>query len=141
MVFTLEQFFHYLPLPPPLKTSKISGYDGISAYVFKKVPNEIFVMLKNICNISLAKGVFPDKLTIAQVTQIFRKGNDTLVRNHRPISVLLCFSKLIKHIMAKKIYSRKFYWGILIFKAFDTVNHNILLEKIKGYGVQSENLG
>ena len=66
-------------------------------------------MLKNIRSISLAKAVFPDKLKIARVTPIFKKGNDTLVRNHRPISVLPCFSKLIKHIMAKKIYSREFF--------------------------------
>ena len=45
-----------------LKTNKSSGYDDISADVAKRVSDEIFVILKHISNISLAKGVFPDKL-------------------------------------------------------------------------------
>ena len=37
---------------------------------------------------------------------------------------------------------RKYTLGIFIdlFKAFDTVNRNILLEKLKAYRIQSENL-
>ena len=73
------------------KTNKSSGYDDISADVVKRVSDEIFV-LKHIFNISLAKGVFPDKLNIARVTPIFEKGNNTQF----PISVLHCFSKLLK---------------------------------------------
>ena len=56
-----------------LKTNKSSGYDDISADVVKRVSDEIFVILKHIFNISLAKGVFPDKLKIAQVTSIFKQ--------------------------------------------------------------------
>ena len=56
-----------------LKTNKSSGYDDISADVVKKVSDEIFVILKHIFYISLAKGVFPDKLKIARVTPIFKK--------------------------------------------------------------------
>ena len=74
------------------KTNKSSGYDDISADVVKRVSDEIFVILKHIFNISLAKGVFPDKLNIARVTPIFEKGNNTQF----PISVLHCFSKLLK---------------------------------------------
>ena len=66
-----------------LKTNKSSGYDDISADVVKRVSDEIFVILKHIFNISLAKGVFPDKLKLARVTPIFKKGNNTLITNYR----------------------------------------------------------
>ena len=56
-----------------LKTKKSSEYDDISADVVKRVFDEIFVILKHIFNISLAKVVFPDKLEIARVTPTFKK--------------------------------------------------------------------
>ena len=71
-----------------LKTNKSSRYDDLSTDVVKKVPNEIFVILKHIFNIPLAKRVFSDKLKIARVTQIIKKENNTLVINYKPISVL-----------------------------------------------------
>ena len=56
-----------------LKTNKKSGHDDISADVAKKVSDEIFVILKHIFNISIAKGVFPEKLKIVWVKPIFEK--------------------------------------------------------------------
>ena len=163
-----------------LKTNKSLGYDDISADVVKRVSDEIFVILKHIFNICLAKGVFPDKLKIARVTPIFKKGSNSLVTNYRPISVLPCFSKLLEHVMYNCLYKfllennilyqkqfgfenahstehaiiqlvnqiteafsqGKYTLGIFLdlSKEFDTVNHNILLEKLKAYGIQSENL-
>ena len=78
-----------------LKTNKSSVCDEISADVVKKVSDEIFVILKHIFSISLAKGAFNDKLKVARVTPIFKKENNTLVNNYRPISVLPCLSKLL----------------------------------------------
>ena len=68
-----------------LKTNKSSGYDDISADVVKRVSDKIFVILRHIFSISLAKGVFPDKPKIAPVSPIFKKGSTTLVTNYRPI--------------------------------------------------------
>ena len=53
-----------------LKSNKSSGYDHISAEFVKRVSDEIFVILKHIFSISLAKGVLPDKLKIVWVTPI-----------------------------------------------------------------------
>ena len=82
--------------------------------------DEIFVIPKNIFNFSLAKGVFPDKLQIAWVTPIFKKGNNTLETNYKPISVLPCFSKLLERIMYNRLY--KF-----------VVENNILYQKQFGF--------
>ena len=82
--------------------------------------DEIFVIPKNIFNFSLAKGVFPNKLQIAWVTPIFKKGNNTLETNYKPISVLPCFPKLLERIMYNRLY--KF-----------VVENNILYQKQFGF--------
>ena len=88
-----------------LEPNKSSGYDDISADVVYKVSGETtFVILKHIFNISLGKGVIPDKLKIARVTPIFKKRNNTPVTSYRPISILPCFPKLLECIMYKRLY-------------------------------------
>ena len=44
-----------------LKTNKNLRYDDVSTNVVKKVSHEIFIILKHIFLISLAKGIFSDK--------------------------------------------------------------------------------
>ena len=105
-----------------LKTNKSLGYDDISADVVKRVSDEIFVILKHIFNICLAKGVFPDKLKIARVTPIFKKGSNSLVTNYRPISVLPCFSKLLEHVMYNCLYKFLLENNILYQKQFGFEN-------------------
>ena len=49
-----------------------------------------------ISNQSLNSGIFPDKLKIAKVTLIYKKGDKPIITNYRPISVLPVISKFLK---------------------------------------------
>ena len=55
-------------------------------------------------NLSIQTGTFPDELKIASVTPIFRGGENWNLGNCRLISVLPCFSKILKIIMYNRIY-------------------------------------
>ena len=92
--------------------------------------------------LSLEKGVFPDNLKIAKVTPIYKTGDSSDISNYMPISVLPGFSKILlpekvkikKKIIKKKHFERSEYTrGVFIdlSKAFDTVDHNIQLNKIR----------
>ena len=58
----------------------------------------VFEPLRYIFNLSIEKGIFPDQLKIA-------KGNNALMDNYRPISVLPCFSLILERITYNRLYS------------------------------------
>ena len=130
--------------------------------------------LCRIFNLSLSKGVFPDKLKVAKVTPIFKSGDPAELINYRPILVLSCLSKILEKLVynrtvtfldkhnlisdnqygfrpnystsialvdltINKAYEENVY-AIGIFldlsKAFDTINHDILLDKLKYYSIR-----
>ena len=64
-----------------LKTKKSSGYDEISPDVTERISPSVFEPLRYIFNLSIEKGIFPDKLQIAKVTTLFKKGNNVLMDN------------------------------------------------------------
>ena len=78
-----------------LKSSKSLGYDNISYNVIKKCFDSLCEPLKYLFNLSIENGVFPDDLKVVRITPI---------SNYRPISVLLCFSKILERIMYNRLY-------------------------------------
>lgn len=69
---------------------------------------------------SLATRVVPEHLKIAKVFPIFKKCDPNCFLNYRPISVLLCFSKILEHIVLQQalIFFRQAYhflqWAVCL---------------------------
>ncbi len=49
-------------------------------------------------------GIFPDKLKIAIIIPIYKKDDDTLFINYRPISLLPAISKIFERTIFKQLY-------------------------------------
>ena len=60
-------------------------------------------MYHSIINQSLTSGIFPNSLKIAKVTPIFKKENNKLITNYRPISVLPVISKIFETIIHEQL--------------------------------------
>ena len=70
-----------------LNKSKSPGYDNIGPSLIEDVSIVILDPLFHIFNLSLLSGCVPDKLKIAQVIPVFKKGDRSQPSNYRPISL------------------------------------------------------
>ena len=84
------------------KNCKAPGIDEFRPRVIKSVIPELSEPLCHIFNLSLSKGIFPQKLKLAKVSPVFKSGNKEELTNYRPISVLSVFSKILERIVYKR---------------------------------------
>ena len=80
-----------------LKNGKSVGPNSIPIKLLKILDPYIYVNLSNLINESFETGIFQDKLKIAKVIPVFKKGLTIKTSNYRPISLLSIFRKYLKN--------------------------------------------
>ena len=78
-----------------LKTKTSCGYDELSTKILKHISVFLTPLITIITNQSLITGIFPEKLKLAKVLPLYKKGSDVLFDNYRPISLLPSISKIL----------------------------------------------
>ena len=79
-----------------LKNKTSFGHDNISTKILKAVAHILIDPLTLIINQSLTTGIFPCVLKIARVIPLFKKDDEHILGNYRPISLLTSVSKVSK---------------------------------------------
>ncbi|PNF17939.1 hypothetical protein B7P43_G18419 [Cryptotermes secundus] len=90
-----------------------AGFDEIPEYLAKRCSQYIKKPLVHIFNASLKSGVFPDKMKIAKVRPLYKKGERHEVCNYRPIAVLSVFSKILEKLVYNRLISFVTKYAIL----------------------------
>ena len=112
------------------------------------VKNIIYLVVQPftyICDLSFATGIFPDVMKIAKVIPILETGAKVEFNNNRPILLLPRFSKILAKLFDDRFYAficnsldnTKTVIGVFIDlkKAFDTIDHTVLLQNLNHYGI------
>ena len=79
------------------------GYDNLSTKIIKTLKGSLIKPLTLIINQILKTGVFPSQLKIAKVIPIFKKDDNKMFNNYRPISLLPVLSKVVEKVISSQI--------------------------------------
>ena len=78
-------------------------FDNLSTKIIKALKDSLIKPLTLIINQILYTGVFPSQLTIAKLIPIFKKDDNKMFNNYRPISLLPVLSKVVEKVISSQI--------------------------------------
>jgi endonuclease/exonuclease/phosphatase family metal-dependent hydrolase len=89
-----------------LKNSKAPGEDGITAELLKAGGKPILTALQKLFDTVLLEGRTPKAWNRGEVVLFFKKGDNTLLKNYRPISLLSHVYKLFSRVITNRLARR-----------------------------------
>ena len=104
MNFSLINNEHTTSIISHIETKYSCGYDRISSALLRLIINEIAPSLTLIINQRQTTGIFPDKLKIGKIIPVYEKGNNKLIDNYRPISLLPTISRIFETAIYSQLY-------------------------------------
>lgn len=87
-----------------LDENKNGGPDGIPNLLLRRTYEYIARPLTIIYNRSIRLGTFPERFKQAYITPIFKKGDNTLVENYRPVCLLNTMSLVLERAVYNRLY-------------------------------------
>ena len=147
---------------------KTAGIDDLSGRFLKDGSGVLSKPISELCNLFIKLGSFPDSCKIAKLKPLFKKGSKTNPLSYMPISLLPLISKIIEkliheqtssflsnneilynyqsflHDKVLKSFDKGLMTGMILIdlqKAFDTIDHDILLKKLSAIGFSNHSIG
>ena len=93
---------------------KATGYDRIPGKLLRLAHSELSIPLTNLINNCIARNSFPGNMKCAELSPVFKKGDNLAKTNYRPVSVLTTISKLYESVLNDQMYA----YFIAIFNDF-----------------------
>ena len=100
----LDSIDYYLIIKK-LIPNKAHGWDDIFFRMIKLCGKSIAFPLKLLFQSSLEKGIFPVDWKKSNIVPAHKKENRNLIKNYRPISLLLIFSKIYERLIFNSIFN------------------------------------
>ena len=88
-----------------LKTKKAQRYTDVEAKFIKYGKLIISPIISNLFNLCIETGLFPNCLKIDEVIPIYKKGDQNMPTNYRPISLLSQFEKIFEKMLFSRLLS------------------------------------
>ena len=86
-----------------LKNNKAAGEDGITSELLKVGGTLVLKVLQRLFNSVLFDGTTPEAWNRGVVVLFFKKGDKTLLKNYRPISLLSHVYKLFSRVITNRL--------------------------------------
>ena len=79
--------------------TKATGSDGIPAALLRAHADVLAPSLALLFNKSMREGHFPAPMKVASISPLFKGGDPSIAKNHRPVSLMSIVSKLLEQVI------------------------------------------